>query len=157
MARGFACIAIDVSNLLEPEDETGELARVLRLALAELNAGRNVILHTALGPNDTRLLGTKQGNTAAFQERLGICLGRLLREAILRSSVRRAVICGGDTSARAGSQLGVFAVTTLKPLSPGSPLCRAWSEEPRFDGFEIVFKGGQVGGEDFFGVVKQGG
>jgi 3-oxoisoapionate kinase len=157
MARGFACIAIDVSRLLEHENETAESARVLRLALVELEAGRNVILHTALGPSDARLLVTNQGSTAAFQERLGICLGRLLREAILRSRVRRAVICGGDTSARAGSQLGIFAVTTLKPLSPGSPLCHAWSEEPRFDGLEIVFKGGQVGGEDFFGIVKQGG
>ena len=110
-------------DLLEHESETAESARVLRLALVELEAGRSVILHTALGPSDARLLGTNQGSTAAFQERLGICLGRLLREAILRSSVRRAVICGGDTSARAGSQLGIFAVTTLKPLSPGSPLC----------------------------------
>ena len=109
MARGFACVAIDVSRFLEHDDETAESARVLRLALGELEAGRSVILHTALGPSDARLLGTTQRTTAAFQERLGICLGRLLREAILHSSVRRAVICGGDTSARAGSQLGIFA------------------------------------------------
>ena len=38
------------------KNETDELARVLRLALAELEAGRSVILHTALGPSDTRLL-----------------------------------------------------------------------------------------------------
>ncbi len=130
---------------------------MLRLALAELEAGRSVILHTALGPSDTRLLKTPRQSIPEFQERLGICLGRLLREAILHSHIRRVVICGGDTSARAGSQLGIFAVTTLKPLAPGSPLCRAWSDDPRCDGLEIVFKGGQVGGEDFLGLVQQGG
>ena len=157
LAQGFGSIAIDVSRLLEHESSATESARVLRLALAELEAGRSVILHTALGPSDTRLQGKTQHKAHELQERIGLFLGQLLREALLRSTVRRAVICGGDTSARAGSQLGIFAVTTLKPLAPGSPLCLAWSDNPRFDGLEIVFKGGQVGGEDFFGLVLQGG
>jgi uncharacterized protein YgbK (DUF1537 family) len=92
-----------------------------------------------------------------FQERIGLFLGHLLKETLLRSTVKRAVICGGDTSARAGSQLGIFAVKTLKPLAPGSPLCLTWSDDPKFDGLEIVFKGGQVGDEDFFGLVLRGG
>jgi uncharacterized protein YgbK (DUF1537 family) len=157
MARGFGSIAIDVSRLLEHESAAAESGRVLRLALAELEAGRSVILHTALGPRDTILQGATQHKAHELQERIGLFLGKLLRETLLHSTVRRAVICGGDTSARAGSQLGIFAVTTMKPLAPGSPLCLAWSDNPRFDGLEIVFKGGQVGGEDFFGLVLQGG
>ena len=156
-ARGFACVAIDVLPLLEQQSATAELARVLGLALAEVEAGRSVVLHTALGPSDARLLRADLTSSHELQEKIGLFLGQLLREALLRSTVRRAVICGGDTSARAGSQLGIFAVTTLKPLAPGSPLCLAWSDNPRFDGLEIVFKGGQVGGEDFFGLVLQGG
>ena len=157
MARGFGAVAIDVTRLLEDESAATESARVLRLALAELEAGRSVVLHTALGPSDARLLRADATRSHELQERIGLFLGQLLREALLRSTVRRAVICGGDTSARAGSQLGIFAVTTLKPLAPGSPLCLAWSDNPRFDGLEIVFKGGQVGGEDFFGLVLRGG
>jgi len=157
VGHGFGSIAIDVRRLLEHESTAGESARVLRLALAELEAGRSVVLHSTLGPSDARLLEASRHSTAEFQERLGLCLGQLLREMLLRSSVRRAVICGGDTSARAGSQLGIFAVTTLKPLAPGSPLCLTWSDNPRFDGLEIVFKGGQVGGKDFFALVLRGG
>jgi len=157
MARGFGSIAIDVSRLLEQGNAAAEAARVLRLALAELDAGRSVVLHTALGPSDARLLGAARRSAPEFQEKLGFCLGQLLREILLHSTVRRAVICGGDTSARAGPQLGIFAVTTLKPLAPGSPLCLTWSDNPRFDGLEIVFKGGQVGGENFFGLVLRGG
>ena len=157
MAQGFASVAIDVTRLLENGSAAHEWTRVLRLALAELEAGHSVVLHTALGPNDARLLLANPTSSHELQERIGLFLGQLLREALLRSTVRRTVICGGDTSARAGSQLGIFAVTTLKPLAPGSPLCLAWSDNPRFDGLEIVFKGGQVGGEDFFGLVLQGG
>ena len=157
MARGFAAVAINVAQLLEDESAATESARVLRLALAEVEAGRSVVLHTALGPSDSRLVGPVQTNKRELQEKIGHFLGKLLREALLRSTVRRAVICGGDTSARAGSQLGIFAVTTLKPMAPGSPLCLAWSDNPRFDGLEIVFKGGQVGGEDFFELVLNGG
>jgi uncharacterized protein YgbK (DUF1537 family) len=157
MARGFGSVPIDVTRLLEDESAANESTRVLRLALAEVEAGHSVVLHTALGPSDARLLRVDPTRSHELQERIGLFLGQLLREALLRSTVRRAVICGGDTSARAGSQLGIFAVTTLKPLAPGSPLCLAWSDNPRFDGLEIVFKGGQVGGEDFFGLVLRGG
>jgi uncharacterized protein YgbK (DUF1537 family) len=157
MARGFGSVAIDVRRLLEGESAACESARALCLALAEVEAGRSVVLHTALGPSDARLLRADPASSHGLQERIGLFLGQLLRETLLHSTVRRAVICGGDTSARAGSQLGIFAVTTLKPLAPGSPLCRAWSDNPRFDGLEIVFKGGQVGGEDFFGLVLRGG
>ena len=157
MAHGFGSVSIDVLPLLEQQSATAELARVLGLALAELEAGRSVVLHTALGPSDARLLRADPSSSRELQEKIGLFLGQLLREALLRSTLRRAVICGGDTSARAGSQLGIFAVTTLKPLAPGSPLCLAWSDHPRFDGLEIVFKGGQVGGEDFFGLVLRGG
>jgi uncharacterized protein YgbK (DUF1537 family) len=157
MARGFGSVAIDVLPLLERKSASAESDRVLGLALAELEAGRSVILHTALGPRDARLLGMADPSKRQFQERIGLFLGHLLQEILLHSNVKRAVICGGDTSARAGSQLGIFAVTTLKPLAPGSPLCLTWSDDPTFDGLEIVFKGGQVGDEDFFGLVLRGG
>jgi uncharacterized protein YgbK (DUF1537 family) len=157
MARGFGSVAIDLLPLLERTSASAESDRVLGLALAELEAGRSVILHTALGPRDARLVGMTDPSKRQFQERIGLFLGHLLKETLLCSTVKRAVICGGDTSARAGSQLGIFAVTTLKPLAPGSPLCLTWSDDPKFDGLEIVFKGGQVGDEDFFGLVQRGG
>lgn len=157
MARGFASIPIDVARLKEHESAASEAARVRHLALSELESGHSVVLHTALGPGDVRLQTLAHDGVHELQEKIGLFLGQLLKEILAHCTVRRAIICGGDTSARAGPQLGIFAVTTLRPLAPGSPLCRGWSEEPRFDGLEIVFKGGQVGGEDFFEQVRQGG
>ena len=62
----------------------------------------------------------------------------------------RAVIAGGDTSGHAAWELGIFALTALAPIAPGSPLCRAYSEDPAHERFEITLKGGQVGAPDFF-------
>ena len=70
---------------------------------------------------------------------------------------RVAVISGGDTSGHAASTLGVFALTAVAPVAPGSPLCRAHTEDTKLAGLELALKGGQVGRPDFFCAVKRGG
>ena len=44
-------------------------------------------------------------------EKLGRNLGVLLREVLMRSGVRRAIVAGGDTSSHAVRQLGIEALT----------------------------------------------
>ena len=44
----------------------------------------------------------------------------------------------------------------IAPLTPGAPLCRAHAPGSPVDGCEIVFKGGQVGAENYFETVKTG-
>ena len=73
-----------------------------------------------------------------------------------RSGIRRMVVAGGDTSGRVGQALGIKALTMVRPFAPGSPLCRVWSDNTAADGLEILFKGGQVGGQALFGEVRQG-
>jgi uncharacterized protein YgbK (DUF1537 family) len=106
-------------------------------ALAALADGQSVVIYSALGPQ-------KLGGALAGEE-LGRYLGQMLRELMVRSGVRRAVIAGGDTASHAASQLGVHALTFAAPLAPGSPLCRAHSDDKVMDGIELVLKGGQVG------------
>jgi len=90
--------------------------------------------------------------------RLGVELGTLLRELLQRSAthaapIGRLVVCGGDTSSHAVQQLGIHALTWAANIAPGGPLCRAHSDGP-LDGMEVVLKGGQVGGADFFDLVR---
>jgi uncharacterized protein YgbK (DUF1537 family) len=66
------------------------------------------------------------------------------------------VVAGGDSSGAAAARLGIVALTAVAPLAPGSPLCRAWSDDPARDGLEITLKGGQVGRPDFFAAAKAG-
>jgi uncharacterized protein YgbK (DUF1537 family) len=52
--------------------------------------------------------------------------------------------------------LAIDALEMIGPLQPGAPLCVARSRQPDVDGLEIVFKGGQVGYDDFFGALRSG-
>jgi uncharacterized protein YgbK (DUF1537 family) len=116
--------------------------------LDALRGGRSAIVYSALG--SAGLDGSMGG------EQLGKYLGELMRDVVLQSGVRRAIIAGGDTSSHAVTRLGISALTFAAVMAPGAPLCRAEAEEPRMHGLELVLKGGQVGGRDFFEQVREG-
>ena len=80
-------------------------------------------------------------------------LGEVLRNALAQSSVRRVCIAGGDTSSFAARTLGIEALEMIAPLTPGAPLCRARAPGSPADNLEIVFKGGQVGAENYFEFI----
>ena len=44
------------------------------------------------------------------------------------------------------------AVEMIAPVVSGAPLCKAYSTNKSIDALEVNFKGGQVGGEDYFGL-----
>ena len=87
-----------------------------------------------------------------------IALGQILRQVLLRTGLSRAVIAGGDSSSHALAQLDVHALTTRFPLTatPGSPLCTAHSKVATLNGVEIAMKGGQVGGDDYYALLRDG-
>jgi uncharacterized protein YgbK (DUF1537 family) len=83
-------------------------------------------------------------------------LGRAVRRTLESVAVERVCLCGGDTSSHAAQCLGVESLEFVAPLTPGAPVCRARAAGSPADGVEFVFKGGQVGGVDYFGVVSRG-
>jgi uncharacterized protein YgbK (DUF1537 family) len=83
-------------------------------------------------------------------------MGRIARELLTRTQLRRLVIAGGDTSSYAAQELGLYALEMKAELTPGAPLCRAHSDDPRLDGLEIALKGGQMGKVDYFGLARGG-
>ena len=96
-------------------------------------------------------------SAGTVNDRIGAGLGRLLDRVMREAAVRRGVIAGGDTSGHAAITLGIYALTALAPIAPGSALCRAHSDDPAHANLEIALKGGQVGAPDFFCAVKRGG
>jgi uncharacterized protein YgbK (DUF1537 family) len=144
--HGYVGVRLDVRRIAD-----GSIEEALKASLDAASQGRSFVLYTALGLHDEGYISTD----AEFQARLGAQLGRLTRDALLQSGIGRAAICGGDTSSRVGRELGAFALTAIRPIAPGSPLCRLWSDGP-IDGLEIVLKGGQRGGPQFFDEVRRG-
>lgn len=161
--RGAAVRDLDPVAALDPGMRERAVTGAVTFAAARLGEGRDVVLCTARGPEDPAIGRFREAIRSRglpeeeAQAAIGRMLGEVLARLLDRCRLRRVVVCGGDTSGHAASRLGVRALTALVPLAPGSPLCRAWSDDPARDGLEIVLKGGQVGGPGYFGLVKSGG
>lgn len=156
--NGFEAIALDSLALLDAENGA-EIGRAAELAHRALKGGKSPLLHLCLGPDDPRLpltrakLATLSGTSS---ELLGGALGEVLGAVWRETTLRRAIVTGGDTSSYLARQLGIEALEMAAPLAPGAPVCRISAPQTPFDGREIVFKGGQVGNVEFFGQAMGG-
>jgi uncharacterized protein YgbK (DUF1537 family) len=155
--RGFVEVPLDAARLLESRVAEAELSAIAHHVAAEHDRGRSVVVHVAGGAREGRIpAAASPGAGERRPTKLGVALGRILKEALQRSRVDRVVVAGGDTAGEAARALGVEALEMIGPLAPGAPLCRVRSGNPDVDGVEMALKGGQVGGEDFFGAVRRG-
>jgi uncharacterized protein YgbK (DUF1537 family) len=145
LGHGYEGVRLEPAALLDAAG-SGRAAAV-EAGIRTLRAGRDTVFYTALGMPE----GSAEG------EELGVALGGLLREILARmqGSVRRVVLCGGDTASHAVQQLGAYALTWAANLQAGAPLCRMHGDA-EVTGLEVVLKGGQVGTEDFFDVARGG-
>ena len=147
-ANGFAPIALDPSALID-----GNLAPAIAAALQALDAGKSPLIHSARGPDDPAIAAF--ANSGLDRAHIGATLGNILAALVARTGLTRAVISGGDTSGHAAQKLGIYAFTALAPTIPGAALLTAH----RRDGttLELALKGGQMGTEDYFGWIRDGG
>ena len=65
-------------------------------------------------------------------------------------------LAGGDTCSYTLRQLDIHSLKLLMPIAPAAPMCRASSDNPRFDGLRVASKGGQIGAPDYFLQVLEG-
>jgi len=162
LANGFAGVEIDTGAVLKSDALPGPDAAAAAAAIAHLRAGRGVILHTSLGAADVRLreaweLSQRRGiGREQVTSRLGGALGLTMWQILSQVSLPRVAIAGGDTSSYAARALGIEALEMIARLTPGAPLCRAHAPGSPVDGREIAFKGGQVGGRDYFRLLAAG-
>ena len=150
--NGFAEVALDV-NALAGKSAAREINRASSTAAELLKSGRSVVVHTTKTGSDKRIAAKLKHNSAVV---LGSALGKVLRATVQQSDVRRICVAGGDTSSYAARAMGIEALEMVARLTPGAPICRSHAPGSPVDGREVVFKGGQVGGENYFGVVRGG-
>jgi uncharacterized protein YgbK (DUF1537 family) len=151
--HGFVEVPLNPARCLSKRMTETEVQRVVEATSKFLQAGRSVIVHTTRS-GAHRSVSQKLGSRSASV--LGGAVGEVLRQVMEQSEVCRLCIAGGDTSSYAARALGIQAMEMIAPLTPGAPLCRASAPGSPVDGAEIVFKGGQVGAEDYFEIVKRG-
>jgi uncharacterized protein YgbK (DUF1537 family) len=146
--QGFAEVAIDAAAMVAGANPDSEVAAIANQVQTEHDRGRSVIVHTSRGAADARVVGAPSS--------LGSLLGRIARESLRLTRVRRVAIAGGDTSGEVARALGIESLEMVAPSAPGAPLCRARSSVPEVDGVEFTFKGGQVGRDNYFESVLTG-
>ncbi|MCA9914971.1 MAG: four-carbon acid sugar kinase family protein, partial [Anaerolineae bacterium] len=160
MNNGYAAIRLNSADLIDPDTADAERERVTREALMVLEQGKSVVLYSTHGSADPAIAETKQRmerlnlGDLHVGSLLGAQQGRILKELLSVTRLRRAVVCGGDTCGYSAQQLGIYALRAMMPFAPGAPLCRAYAEDPRFDGLEINLKAGQIGRPDFFEAIR---
>jgi uncharacterized protein YgbK (DUF1537 family) len=141
--NGFDEIGLDAIKLCS---ENGVDERVINKIDSLLQQQKNVIVHT----------GSKQAQNLS-SKKLGLALGTIAKEAVKRSGVKRIVVSGGDTSSYAARVMDIEAVEMIAPLIIGAPLCKIYSKNKMMEGVEVNFKGGQVGSENYFEILRNGG
>jgi uncharacterized protein YgbK (DUF1537 family) len=153
LKHGFVEVPLDANALASAKTAALEIHGAALTAARLVNAGKSVIVHSTKTGSDQRIAAKLKGRTA---EVLGAALGKVLRETAEQSSVRRVCIAGGDTSSYAARAMGIEVLEMIAPLTPGAPLCRAHAPNSPADECEVVFKGGQVGAENYFEIVRRG-
>ena len=148
LQNGFAEVILPVDQLTSGNDDTQLREALIRTALPILLRQQSVVIHSAGGTFD-------RGSTIPA-DRLGTLLGGIARDLVSAASLKRVVVAGGDTSSYAARAMGIEAVDMLAPLVPGAPLCKAIAPASPLDGLEVNFKGGQVGDEHYFCLLREG-
>lgn len=160
---GFVPCRVDSLRAVSPGTREAEIDRVVTAADRALREGRDSLVYTAQSPDDPSIARLREQCESAgtsmvqAQQSLGDALGRIAQALTLRHDLPRLVLAGGDTSGQIVGQLPIDALEAVAPLARGAPVCRAYSNQERFDGMQLVLKGGQVGGPDFFIAAKNGG
>ena len=160
VGQGFVPIRLDVLAAIDPARARGEIDRAVAAACETLVEGRDPLVFSAEGPLDPAIgvlrdAAARGGQPAeALQRAVAAALGEVLAGVVARAGLGRVLVAGGDTSGEATGRLGIYALEAVMPLAPGGPLCVAHRRGR--PAIEIVLKGGQIGGADFFGRAKAG-
>jgi len=142
LMNGFHQIVLDANQICKNGlVEENQIENINQYLLQ----GRDVIVHT----------GEKKAVNLS-SEVLGKVLGTISKEAVTKAKLKRVVVAGGDTSSYTARAMEIEALEMIAPLIPGAPLCKVYSANEGINGLEVNLKGGQVGGEDYFLIMKKG-
>ena len=164
LEAGFDEVVLQPTELIDLVRAPAAIDAAVRTALALLERGRSVIVHSARGPNDPRIAETTRAlaamgfNEAEIKERSGSLLGSQLgaigKSILEQRPMRRVAVSGGDTSSYVMRALGIEALEYKAPFAPAMPFTHVHAASSAVHGTEMIFKGGQTGTIHFYRNVR---
>jgi len=144
--NGWHGIPLDVGASL---DVGAAAERAAEEALAVLRSGRSVVVYTC--GEERQMIGAP----VSVRE-VADALAGTVRHCAERMRLDRVIIAGGDTSGHVVTSLGATSMTSISPVGRYTLCFALEADSEAIDGLEVVLKGGQIGGEDFFEFVRLG-
>ncbi|MEX2519930.1 MAG: four-carbon acid sugar kinase family protein [Paracoccaceae bacterium] len=140
---GWEMVHLPPAQLRSEDDVARAVAAAAPRVIEALSTGRSVAVFTARGAATEDFDPARAGA-------VGGALAGLFRAAVKKAGVRRAIFAGGDSSSYAMRTSGAYAleIAAFAGLH-SSHACRLIADD-ELDGVEVVLKGGQAGGDDFF-------
>jgi uncharacterized protein YgbK (DUF1537 family) len=158
---GFIGLRLDIGSIL---NATAPWLATLRTQVVEaLKSGKSLVVYTATGPEDPSIRNTQQNvlsdqtDPAFLAEKIGKVFGELAQAAIKEAGLKRLVVSGGDSSSFTMRALHATALEVqASHFVQNAHVCRLRSTDPAIHGTEVLLKGGQVGAEDLYDVMRKG-
>jgi 3-oxoisoapionate kinase len=142
-AAGWAMIEIPRDRMGTPSQSDALADELSKRVVAELGGGRSVAAFSARGNATVNF-------DSARTRALGDVMARICRRAVTEAGLRRVIFAGGDTSSYAMTSIGADALDLVAFDARSN--CHVFRLRARdeLDQVEVLLKGGQVGGDDFF-------
>jgi uncharacterized protein YgbK (DUF1537 family) len=147
LAHGFVEMPLEMETFQGEAGHGFSIGSSLEEIVLALRQNQSVIIHTG---------NIREIEKSTSARTLGNVLGHIAKRVCEEVKLKRVVIAGGDTSSFAARAMDIDAVEMIAPLVIGAPLCKAYSKNKNINGLEVNFKGGQVGGENYFEVMMRG-
>lgn len=150
-SAGARIVRLMPEDAVNAPEDTAE--GILVAVLAALDEGRDVAVATTRQAEE--IVGGTDGDRLARS--IGAVFARIARAVRARAGLQRIVFAGGDTSSYAMRQIGADALEiAVFDRDRNGHICRLIASDSEVDGLEVVLKGGQVSGDDFFLRARTG-
>lgn len=153
--RGFPVITLDTTQLFEERQRQAECARIFREIAAAYETGDFVMVHSANRPKQVAETKALAGSCGIGNTEVSTMVSGILSEIACRTietySLRRIIVCGGDTSAALCACLGVRGMKVLSEIEAGLPICES-VDKPHY---RMVLKSGSFGSREFIEKARE--
>jgi uncharacterized protein YgbK (DUF1537 family) len=142
-AAAWEMIEIPIARLGTADEAASLVDDIAPRMIAALTKGRSVAAFTARG-------AATEAFDAERSATVGMALAALFRKAVRETGIRRVIFAGGDSSSHAMRASGAYALEIASHSGrQASHVCRLLADD-EIDGTEVILKGGQAGGDEFF-------